>query len=74
MRAVLALFLFAAAACSGPAPRPGDGGEDGGRESGCLSGAAYPCDCDGGPTGAMLCQDDGGFGPCQCPVPAGDGG
>ncbi|HUB07375.1 MAG TPA: hypothetical protein VMB50_10245 [Myxococcales bacterium] len=75
------VFLLAGAACSG-SPSATDGGVDAGVDAGlgerqgCLSGAEYPCDCDGGPTGAMECLEDGGFGACQCPLPPGepDGG
>ncbi len=73
-------LLFLGVACSGPATTadggaaadagPGDAGNPGHAErQGCLSGAEYPCDCDGGPTGAMLCLEDGGFAACQCPLP-----
>ncbi len=77
VRLSLAVLLALALGCSGnPGPADSGGGPSGGgARVGCLPGAASPCDCDGGPPGAIVCLDDGGFGACQCPVSsATDGG
>jgi hypothetical protein len=67
LRLAAAAALLGAAACSGSTATHPDGGDAGMDErEGCLPGAEYPCDCDGG-VGAMLCQYDGGLGACQCP-------